>query len=82
MSSCLPALQKEEFRLLTALNTLPDVCSEFVVEVDWENDLRVLQQKGMCWKKWGQDAIIQKGFLMHGYVLAYSLVWRQKEPLT
>lgn len=78
MSCCLPALQKEEFRLLTALNTLPDVCSE----VDWENDLRVLQQKGMCLKRWGQDAIIQRGFLKHGYVLDYSLVWRQKEPLT
>lgn len=27
-SCCLPALQGEELRLLTALNTLPDVCSE------------------------------------------------------
>lgn len=33
-------------------------------------------------KKWGQDAIIQKEFLLHGYALAYSLVRRQKEPLT
>lgn len=31
----------------------------------------------------GQDAIMQKGFLVHQSVLPYySLVWNQKEPLT
>lgn len=51
-------------------------------EVDWEENLKVFQQKGMCLPKWGQDAIIQKGFLLHDYILPYSLVWNQKEPLT
>lgn len=31
-----------------------------LVEVGWENDLRVLQQKELCLKKWGQDAIIYR----------------------